>query len=315
MGPRSYPGEMQVPSASLRAGSPHRRRSGGSGRDDKCGKGWGNIHPPRFLRAAGKRFGKRRGRRGGLLFAQLQFSLLLVCTDLLLDLMNLPLQRLVGLFAGVVDLKGHGVAGAGFKSGRDGENRSLLFGRSHRVVGFGIEIDSGLKTELALKLGIFLKAGALTLLGAGRGRFTFLIFLVLMGCLHLGDAQRNGGGLLDGVEHKPGGAVVELAGGKCLNNLAESDTHGVKVLQRREDELSGLVPTLGKSKTQAASALHDVVIAVFSAAQGGRGAIGSVFFNVATSFERHKARFLSWGTPYPSAENKGFIAALLVSSS
>src|SRR5580700_7355572 len=308
MGPRSYPGEMQVPSASLRAGSPLRRRSGGSGRDDKCGKGWGNIHPPRFLRAAGKRFGKRRGRRGGLLFAQLQFSLLLVCTDLLLHLMNLPLQRLVGLFAGVVDLKGNRVAGARLESGRNGEDRSLLFGRSHRMVGFGIEINSGLETELTLELGIFLEAGA-----AVCGGFSFRIFLKR--CFHLGDAQRKGGGLLDGVEHEPGRAVVELASGKSLDDLAESDAHGVKVLQRREDELTGLVATLGKGETQAASALHEVVITVFSAAQGGRVAIDSVFFDVATSFERHKARFLSWGTPSSSAENKGFVAALPVSSS
>jgi hypothetical protein len=93
--------------------------------------------------------------------------------------------------------------------------------------------------------------------------------LVFIGCFHLGHAQRNRGGLLDGVEHKPGGAVVELASGKRLDDLAEGNTHGAEILQRREDELSGLVATLGKSKTQAASALHEVVIAIFSAAQGG----------------------------------------------
>jgi hypothetical protein len=42
-----------------------------------------------------------------------------------------------------------------------------------------------------------------------------------------------------------------------------------------------------------------VVIAVFSSAQGGRVAIGSIFFDVTTSFKWHKSGFLSWGTPLP----------------
>ena len=44
------------------------------------------------------------------------------------------------------------------------------------------------------------------------------------------------------------------------------DAHRAEVLQRRDDELTGLVATLGKGTTQAASALHEVVIAIFSAA-------------------------------------------------
>ncbi len=69
-----------------------------------------------------------------------------------------------------------------------------------------------------------------------------------MGCLHLGDAQRNRGGLLDGVEHKPGRALVELASGKCLDNLAEGGAHRAEILQGRQDELTGLIATLGKAR-------------------------------------------------------------------
>jgi hypothetical protein len=44
--------------------------------------------------------------------------------------------------------------------GHDGQDRHLQFGLSHDMVGFGIEIDSGLKVEVALEVGIFLEAKA-----------------------------------------------------------------------------------------------------------------------------------------------------------
>jgi hypothetical protein len=53
-----------------------------------------------------------------------------------------------------------------------------------------------------------------------------------------------------------------------------------------------------------------VVITVFSAAQGGRGAIDSIFFDVATSFERHKVQIPFLGYPSLSTENKDFVAGV-----
>jgi hypothetical protein len=105
--------------------------------------------------------------------------------------------------------------------------------------------------------------------------------------------------------------AVELAGGESLDDLAEGDPHGAEVLQGRDVELAGLVATLSKDAAEAASALHEVVIAVFAVTKSGRTAIDSVFFNVATSFEWHKARFLSLHSSFPQLPTRQLWATLV----
>jgi len=74
---------------------------------------------------------------------------------------------------------------------------------------------------------------------------------VLGGVLNL---EHDGGGLLDAVEHDAAGFGVELAVGHGLEDFADGDLDGVKVLKGRELQSVRLAVAAGLSAAQAASA-------------------------------------------------------------
>jgi hypothetical protein len=71
-------------------------------------------------------------------------------------------------------------------------------------------------------------------------------------------------GLLDGVEHFAGSAMIELAGAQGVRDLRQCDLHRGEVVQRREVETVRHVIAQGAGAAQAASASNEVMTAVFA---------------------------------------------------
>ena len=212
---------------------------------------------------------------------EIAFSLLLKFADLLAEAADFPLHDLVALLAGVVELGRDRTTGTGLRGGHDRERRCLFLGAQDGVVNGSIEIDARRKVKVALEVGVF-GYGHGRLRGGGRGigarGLGFLVGLLL----HLGNAEKDSGGLLDGIEHESGRALVELPGGEGLEDFAEGDGHGSKVFQGWEIEGARLVAAQGEGATQAAGAMGEVVEAVLAALQGRTAAVSSVRFDVAT---------------------------------
>ena len=158
-----------------------------------------------------------------------------------------------------------------------------------------IEIDPGRKVVAALEVGVF---------GYGYGRGRELgrqwrrpresgargICSLPDGpaaavCVRGRTPVEDGGGLLDGVERESGrSAGRSCPAARALEDFAEGGGHGGKVFQGWEDERARLVAALRQGATQAAGAVGEVGVAVLAARQGRTAAVGSVFFNVVTSF-------------------------------
>ena len=74
--------------------------------------------------------------------------------------------------------------------------------------------------------------------------------------------------------------MIELARAKSLSNFRECDLHRAEIHYRGNLEPVRHVIAERACATQAATALHEVVIAVFAIPQGGEAAKGSVMFDV-----------------------------------
>jgi hypothetical protein len=106
--------------------------------------------------------------------------------------------------------------------------------------------------------------------------------------LQLGAELDERSGLLDGVEHFAGGTVVELTAADSLGNFRECEFHCIEIHERRNLEPVRHVIAQSAGATQSASAVPEVVIAVFLVLYSRGAAVGSVDFDVATSFVLHE---------------------------
>ena len=85
--------------------------------------------------------------------------------------------------------------------------------------------------------------------------------------------------------------MIELAGTEGLHDFSDGEADGGRTVEQRNLETIRDVVTKSASAAQAASAVLEVVMAVFAVVKSGRAAVGSVFFDVTTSFVLHEARF------------------------
>src|SRR6516165_7269070 len=85
-------------------------------------------------------------------------------------------------------------------------------------------------------------------------------------------------GLLDGVKHFAGGAMIELAGAERLDDLGERGLHGGEVFESGKVHAVRHLLAERAGAAQAASARDEVVMTIFAALKSGRAAVNSVFF-------------------------------------
>jgi len=75
--------------------------------------------------------------------------------------------------------------------------------------------------------------------------------------------------------------------GEGVDDLGEGEVEAAEAVERRDLHGAGLAATKGLSAAKAAPDEIEVVVAVAAISQGGRAAVGSVFFQMPTGAVLH----------------------------